>query len=156
MAYGNITAGFGGLGPFTAAQPEHAFFFRGRPDLPGRNQAGRQTAKKTRPDTDDRDAGLLCRRCRRLITRTSERIEMQGAHQHAFANPHGLVFRIGCFQSARGCAYTGPLSPEFSWFMGYSWRIAVCGSCLNHLGWLFVPSTGAAFNGLILDQLVSE
>ena len=78
---------------------------------------------------------------------------MQGAHQHTFANPHGLVFRIGCFRRARGCGYTGPLSNEFSWFRGYSWRIAVCGRCLNQLGWLFVSSADTAFNGLILDQL---
>ena len=28
-------------------------------------------------------------------------------------------------------------SKEDSWFPGYSWRIASCGECASHLGWLF-------------------
>lgn len=28
-------------------------------------------------------------------------------------------------------------STEDSWFPGYAWRIASCGECASHLGWLF-------------------
>jgi len=102
----------------------------------------------------DVDKHILCRQCRRIITTPAERIEMQGAHQHTFANPHGSVYQIGCFRSAAGCGYAGQLSDEFSWFTGYSWRVAVCGSCLFHLGWLFISPGRQSFNGLILDHLI--
>jgi len=95
---------------------------------------------------------ILCRQCQLVITSPDERIEMQGAHQHTFANPHGSVYQIGCFRSAAGCGYAG--SDEFTWFSGYSWKIAVCGSCLFHLGWLFVSPGKESFNGLILDHLI--
>ena len=97
---------------------------------------------------------ICCRRCHQVVTRPEERIEKNGAHQHTFANPQGHVFEIGCFRSAEGCAYEGPAIYEFSWFSGYGWRVAVCRSCLNHLGWLYVSKGLAPFHGLILDRLI--
>ena len=102
----------------------------------------------------DIDDYILCRQCLQVITSPTERIEMQGAHQHTFANPHGSVYQIGCFRSAAGCGYAGQSSDEFTWFKGYSWRVAVCGSCLFHLGWLFISPGSQSFNGLILDHLI--
>lgn len=32
----------------------------------------------------------------------------------------------------------GRPSLEFSWFPGYTWQIATCGQCNQHLGWKFV------------------
>ena len=96
---------------------------------------------------------ILCRHCSQPVTHPSERIEKLGAHQHTYANPHGIVFEIGCFRLADGCGYTGPKSGEFTWFKGYDWRIAVCKSCLTHLGWLFASTGGDRFHGLILDRL---
>jgi hypothetical protein len=107
--------------------------------------------KEKEPDMDDY---ILCRQCLQVITSPAERIEMQGAHQHTFANPHGSVYQIGCFRSAAGCGYAGQSSDEFTWFKGYSWRVAVCGSCLFHLGWLFISPGSQSFNGLILDHLI--
>ncbi len=109
---------------------------------------------KVMEDDSDHDGHIVCRRCGYLITRLSARMTVQMSHEHSFANPHGLVFRIGCFSTAEGCAYAGPFSNEFTWFKGYNWRIAVCGACLVHLGWLFVSAGGSSFNGLILDQLI--
>jgi len=98
---------------------------------------------------------IVCRQCFHIITRPEEKIQVNGSHQHTFANPSGLIFEIGCFQTAEGCGYTGQASKEYSWFSGYSWRIAVCGKCLTQIGWLFSSSTGATrFNGLILDKLL--
>ena len=96
---------------------------------------------------------ILCRQCRQLITVAAERITVQGSHQHIVANPHGIVYQIGCFQNANGCSYTGPLTSEWSWFKGFDWRIAVCGICHTHLGWLFVAAENEYFNGLILNRL---
>jgi len=105
--------------------------------------------------SDDEDY-ILCRQCLNIITSSAERIEVHGAHQHTFANPHGIVFEIGCFRNVIGCGYAGPSSDEFTWFMGYSWRVAVCFKCLTHLGWLFTSAGHDSFNGLILDRLVDH
>jgi hypothetical protein len=73
---------------------------------------------------------------------------------HTFANPHGIVFEIGCFGAVEGCGYAGPASDEFSWFKGFSWRVVVCVMCLTHLGWFFESRDGGNFHGLILDRLL--
>ncbi len=123
----------------------------GRPEIPG-----------DRPDTEGRvrekptrDPGaILCKACGRVITHDQDRLAVQGTHLHTFANPQGLVFEIGCFRTAVGCAYGGELTAEFTWFAGYQWKIAVCAGCLTHLGWLFI-SAANQFNGLIIDRLAS-
>ena len=97
---------------------------------------------------------ILCRECLHPVTREQDRTEVHGAHQHTFANPSGMVFTIGCFQFADGCGAAGSPSEEFTWFSGFSWRVAVCTACLAHLGWLFSAASGAAFWGLILDHLI--
>lgn len=98
-------------------------------------------------------AALCCRGCGGRITETAERIERAGNHRHCCTNPHGQRFEIGCFAAAGGCACHGAPTSEFTWFPGYTWRIALCAACGRHLGWHYqgnVPS----FFGLILDRLV--
>jgi len=99
---------------------------------------------------------LLCAICGHRITHTGERIRVNGSHQHTFANPHGFVFRIGCFLSAPGCLEEpSDETTEFTWFAGYAWRIEVCGGCFSHLGWGF-RSEDHRFHGLVVDRLVEE
>jgi hypothetical protein len=102
----------------------------------------------------EEEAFILCRQCRQAITRPDDRITVQGAHRHTFANPHGIVFEIGCFQNVQGCGYAGAASDEFTWFAGYSWRVCFCRMCLTHLGWGFSSRGGHVFHGLILDRLI--
>lgn len=97
---------------------------------------------------------IRCKACGRSITHERDRFTVQGAHQHTFANPHGLVFEIGCFRQAPGCVQSGPLQAEFTWFPGYQWAVLICAGCGMHLGWAFV-SAGSRFSGLILARLVS-
>lgn len=108
-------------------------------------------------DSDDSDSGkgefLLCFKCLRIVTSTAEKIKVNGSYNHSFANPYGLFFDIACFKNAPGCSYSGTPSAEFTWFMGFSWKIAVCRDCMNHLGWLF-SSTKSSFHGLIPDRLI--
>lgn len=99
---------------------------------------------------------IRCRQCRNVITSPDERIIIQGSHQHTFANPHGIVFEIGCFRNVKGCGYIGPSSNEFSWFSGFSWRVVVCVACLAHLGWLFDSPAKDSFHGLILNHLITR
>lgn len=137
--------------------PGTLFFFRIPPKTDGgsTSKAKSDAAFREAASPDDGDA-LCCRACGRVITRSAERTEAGGSHHHTFPNPHGIVFQIGCFREAWGCALTGPLTDEFTWFKGYQWRIAVCGSCLLHLGWLFASIGGSRFFGLILDRLTER
>lgn len=99
---------------------------------------------------------LLCRQCLQFITSKADMIEVQRSHWHTFANPEGILFEIGCFRKAKGCWYVGPAIKEFSWFTGFSWRVAICSKCLTHLGWLYTSFDDESFHGLILDRLVSS
>jgi len=114
---------------------------------------GRLPSSKPSPDDETaRARWLYCRACGARITSSDSRITMAGQHEHHCANPHGIYFHIGCFRSAPGCAAVGRSTHEFTWFAGYSWRIAVCGACHAHLGWRYSGENGH-FHGLILDQL---
>ena len=104
-------------------------------------------------ETEEEDY-ILCRQCRQIISTPAERIVVQGAHRHTFANPQGIIFHIGCFRSVRGCGFIGPLTAEFTWFRGFRWRVALCNACLTHLGWMFSSSSNERFSGLILDRLI--
>jgi hypothetical protein len=95
---------------------------------------------------------ISCIYCNNLITRQNCQIKKNQSHKHTFPNPHGIVFEIGCFNEAVGCSALKRSSTEFSWFSGYSWRIAVCSSCLNHLGWLFTSNSNSFF-GIILEKI---
>ncbi len=121
-----------------------------------RPEEKRDRSVKSKPDEEppESEEFILCRSCLRVVTHDRERIEVQGAHQHTFANPSGMVFDIGCFETAPGCAHGGPTTDEFSWFRGYRWKITVCGGCLNHLGWRFASTGGHVFHGLILNRLI--
>jgi len=112
--------------------------------------------EKTEEEEASSGDNILCRQCHQVITSEMERVAIQGSHQHTFANPNGNVFEIGCFGHTIGCAYAGPPSIEFTWFAGFSWRVAMCGMCLTHLGWHFESAGGKNFHGLIADRLVNE
>ncbi|MFZ5572607.1 MAG: cereblon family protein [Thermodesulfobacteriota bacterium] len=106
-----------------------------------------------REQSEERDA-VLCGNCRQPITSTSERMTVQGAHQHTFANPQGILFEIACFRHASGCRYSGLPTSEWSWFRGFSWRFASCGKCMLQLGWFFSSGNENGFNGLIVNRLI--
>lgn len=129
-------------------------FLRQPPPAPGPGQLPGASASAAGKEAPLEEPRVLCRACRQTITRSAERIPVDGAHRHTFANPHGLVFEIGCFASAPGCATAGPASAEFTWFAGHSWRLALCRGCRTHLGWRFATPGGHAFYGLILERLI--
>jgi hypothetical protein len=78
---------------------------------------------------------------------------MGGAQAHTFTNPYGMRFHIGCFGHVVGCALEGEPTSYWTWFPGYTWQVENCGSCRQHLGWLFRSPTHV-FHALILDRLV--
>jgi len=105
-------------------------------------------------DAEARDErAILCRGCGAAITSREAAVEVDGAHEHTFFNPAGIMYCIGCFARAGGCANAGEWTDEFSWFPGHQWRFSVCAGCGAHLGWQFGSATGAEFWGLILERL---
>ncbi len=121
---------------------------------PGGDGAGPRSQEETAARDPDAAEPIRCRSCRRVITHLHEGIRIQGAHAHTFANPHGIVFRIGCFRSAPGCGYLGSPTAEFTWFTGFTWRAALCARCRVNVGWLFASPGGERFHGLILERLI--
>ncbi len=95
----------------------------------------------------------VCRQCKQQITQPGFYLNVQGRHEHTFANPSGIVFDIKCFSNARGYSFIGPSSAEFTWFSGHAWRIIICASCLAHLGWYFANDSGGGFFGFIADRI---
>ena len=113
---------------------------------------------QTTPDADIRDEtsqatddALYCSVCGHLITRTRWRLMRKGDHEHTVFNPAGQLFQIACYSDAPGAAPAGGASDEFTWFPGYSWRIALCRDCGRHMGWQFLGDDD--FFGLIKIHL---
>ena len=102
--------------------------------------------------TTGEDDALRCVRCDHRITDRSYRCEQGGAHEHVFVNAAGYTYTIGCFVAAPGCGHRGPSEEAFTWFPGWAWQIAVCGSCNAHVGWIY-RLAGSQFHGLILAAL---
>jgi len=121
-----------------------------------RREAGGLPASDAGARHETRPRHLLCKACLHRITSDAARVEVRGKHLHVFCNPHGLVFEIGCFAEAPGCALFGPPTHEFTWFPGYNWQVALCLDCRAHLGWRYVAGHTGAFHGLILDRLLGE
>ena len=118
-----------------------------------------QSSPTVETDTIDRseekpDKAILCRQCGHRITAAAHAIEVNDGHHHTFFNPAGIIYEIRCFSSADGCLQYGPFSDEFTWFAGYTWRLALCAACSLHLGWYF-SSGELGFYGLIGKNLSS-
>lgn len=96
---------------------------------------------------------ICCRQCFQMITSLDQGIEVDGNHHHTFTNPNGIIYEIVCYRSAEGCDFVGNETLEWSWFQGYSWKVAVCKNCLIHIGWYFA-SAKDAFTGLINNRLL--
>jgi hypothetical protein len=124
------------------------------------SQPGRQVKQAAQETPEDRDKArrkdlLCCVECHYPITRKTDRIAVNEEHRHVFANPHGYIYRIGCFGQAAGCVAIGGESSQFTWFPGYTWRVVLCGQCLTLLGWSF-RGKESLFFGLIVDKLVED
>lgn len=96
--------------------------------------------------------GLFCSACLGFVTDVTFSLQIGGAHLHTCTNPARLTFTIGCFRDAPGCRSSGVPTPEFTWFPGYSWSLALCSACGKHLGWHFQGSANR-FYGLIVSEL---
>jgi hypothetical protein len=91
--------------------------------------------------------------CAQIVTTTRHRCRIQGAHEHRFTNPAGIIYDVACFREAIGCVVVGPDSVEQPWFANFAWRRAFCAGCHAHLGWSFRNPTRASFFALIVERL---
>ena len=102
-------------------------------------------------DREDEGRSVVCVGCGQRVTSTDQRITVGERSEYGFANPHGYVYRVGCWATAPGCLLVGERTDEFTWFAGHAWRIAQCGNCRAHLGWHFAGPSD--FYGLIVDRI---
>lgn len=101
------------------------------------------------------DSGILCKFCGNKITEIDYQIQVNGKYNHFFKNPEGFGFDIICFRMAPGCHPVGKSFLEHTWFASYYWKIAICNSCKNHLGWFFHAGDDSFF-GLIQGNLIGN
>lgn len=123
--------------------------------LPPPGREHRPAADDRRQAAEEAREAIFCRHCSHLITFHDQRLVVDGAFEHTFFNPEGIVFEIGCFQTAGGCIAVGRETGDFTWFAGFNWRICLCAGCHVHLGWKYRSAGGNRFFGLILDRLRS-
>lgn len=121
-------------------------------DPPG---GGGKTEQTLKSDIGHGGKALVCKVCHSRITRPDLGMRVNGEQRHVFFNPHGYVFEIGCFASAKNLAKTGPKTDEFTWFPGYAWQAVGCTGCATLLGWRYTGQDDG-FYGLILKALIEE
>ena len=98
---------------------------------------------------------MVCAQCGDDITRSSQRIAVNGSHRHAVPTAHGIDQEIGCFSLAPGCLSMGHFALDFGQPTEGFWQMAVCAGCGNHLGWHHQTDDAFGFYGLILDHLAA-
>lgn len=111
------------------------------------------TVAEGEEEPEEPQGPLYCASCGAKVTFRSYARSVDGAFEHVFTNPHGYVFRVGCFSVAPGAFPVGEYTEEFSWFTGTQWCFAVCAACLVHIGWKFVRRDGSSFYGLVMTKL---
>ena len=98
---------------------------------------------------------IVCSNCSNVITTPESIISVDDEHEHAFTNPDGFTYEIGCFSDAEGCLVIGEPTDENTWFKGFSWSYSTCSGCNIHIGWYY-ENDKEGFFGLILDLLVDS
>lgn len=96
---------------------------------------------------------FVCAQCGADVTRSSLRIAVDGSHRHTVPSSYGIEQEIGCFSLAPGCRVLGEFALDFSKPSTSQWRMALCATCGNHIGWHYQTGDGLGFYGLILDHL---
>lgn len=89
------------------------------------------------------DLLLTCARCGVGLAKMSDIVLVSDAGATgSFVNPGGAVHDMITVSGASAgpkLRLHGTPSSEHSWFPGYQWTIASCGTCGTHMGWRFTP-----------------
>ncbi|XP_055617888.1 protein cereblon-like [Toxorhynchites rutilus septentrionalis] len=91
----------------------------------------------------DYTCAFCCKKCDRRIANYVDMFAMskQGVSS-SYCNPSGFIHEtLTVYRVVPKTARTTTKpSTDFSWFPGYSWQIAVCNACNNHIGWKFAAT----------------
>lgn len=100
------------------------------------------SVRQPKQTTRDDSGKITCRLCSAELSRMSEVFTAPGSDgaRQVFANPTGRVFEVLTVLRANGALALGEGTSEFTWFAGYTWRIAVCSRCGHHIGWAFAAA----------------
>jgi hypothetical protein len=85
-------------------------------------------------------------------------ILVAGDTRHQHVNPEGTECDFYTFSSCPGAVALGEATDAYTWFPGYSWRVAMCMNCGFHLGWHYELVSNAQppmeFWGILVDNVV--
>ncbi|XP_047998312.1 protein cereblon-like [Leguminivora glycinivorella] len=85
----------------------------------------------------DKSKALCCGSCGAELSRRSHMFAMSSDGVHAnYTNFGGFMHDVVTVRTATE-TLLGPPSAEYSWFPGYTWRVAQCSACGTHVGWRF-------------------
>ncbi|XP_055587816.1 protein cereblon-like [Uranotaenia lowii] len=91
----------------------------------------------------DYTCAFCCKKCDRRIANYADMFAMskQGVSS-SYCNPSGFVHEtLTVYRTVVRTVRTSTKpSTDFSWFPGYSWQIAICNACNNHVGWKFIAT----------------
>ena len=111
-------------------------------------------------EADGGEQRLVCLDCRAVITSRESALSLdRESPERVLFNPAGIVMRVLTVRHATGLELVGGRTDEFTWFDGYTWRIALCRDCGQHLGWLYEAlddRTPASFWGLLVERLSED
>ena len=111
------------------------------------------TLKKLIETNERSNKGFIrCMCCNHVIAHLDDRSEVMGSHLHKMTNPHGFTHYFACYSEAPGVVISGQSIAAVSWFPGFSWKLAQCEGCDDHMGWVFERSN-ESFCGLIVSQI---
>lgn len=84
---------------------------------------------------------VRCKNCQTVIGKRSDMLVMSSEGPlGAYVNPQGYVHEIITLYEANSLLLRGGPVKEYSWFPGYAWTIADCGTCESQMGWLFTAT----------------
>lgn len=84
---------------------------------------------------------VRCKNCQSVIGKRSDMLVMSSEGPlGAYVNPQGYVHEIITLYEANSLLLSGGPVKEYSWFPGYAWTIADCGTCESQMGWLFTAT----------------
>lgn len=103
---------------------------------------------------------MCCDRCGRQLAEESDRIEVQGTHEHRIRNRSGVEYDVGLYGLTPGAVLEGLPEKEGSWFEGTAWQVLVCPGCDQQVGWSYLWMDPALkpsrFSALWLDSVLRD
>ena len=101
-----------------------------------------------------------CRSCGGPVTFSDRLKRIVGAHRHLFVNPAGLECDFHTFYACPGAMALGDPVEAHTWFPGYTWRMAFCRQCGQHLGWYYEAVLSHQrpwdFWGILVSHVINE